>query len=86
MIYSIQIRAARALIGLGQGDLAKLAGVGVGTVKRLESARDEMSTSIGTLLSIKRALEAAGVVFIDEDAERGPGVRLRRPRDLNRLS
>ena len=80
MIYSVQIRAARALLGLGQGDLAKLAGVGVGTVKRLE-ARDEMGTSIGTLLSVKRALEAAGVVFIDEDAERGPGVRLRCPRD-----
>jgi hypothetical protein len=55
-------------------------------VKRLESARDEMSTSIGTLLSIKRALEAVGVVFIDEDAERGPGVRLRRLRDPNPLS
>ena len=85
MIYSLQIRAARALLGIGQGDLAKLAGVGVGTVKRLES-RDEMGTSIGTLLSVKRALEAAGVAFIDEDAERGPGVRLRRPRDPNPMS
>ena len=47
----MQIRAARALLGLGQGDLAKLAGVGVGTVTRLES-RDEMGTSIGTLLSV----------------------------------
>ena len=82
----MQIRAARALLGLGQGDLAKLAGVGVGTVKRLESPRNEMSTSLGTLLSIKRALEAAGVAFIDEDAERGPGVRLRRPRDPNPMS
>ena len=80
MIYSMQMRAARAIVGVGQGDLAKLAGVSVGTVKRLESPRDEMSTSVGTLLSIRRALEQAGVAFIDEDAERGPGVRLRRPR------
>jgi hypothetical protein len=29
--------------------------------------------------AIRRALEAAGVVFIDEDAGLGPGVRLRKP-------
>ena len=82
----MQIRAARALLGLGQDDLAKMAGVSVGTVKRLESPRDEMSTSIGTLLSIRRALEQAGVAFIDGDAERGPGVRLSRPREPAPLS
>ena len=36
-------------------------------------------SKISTLNKIRRALEAAGVEFIDEDAdaERGPGVRLR---------
>ena len=28
---------------------------------------------------IQRALEAAGVIFIDQDGDQGPGVRLRKP-------
>ena len=30
-------------------------------------------------LAVRRALEAAGVIFIDEDGAAGPGVRLRKP-------
>jgi hypothetical protein len=29
------------------------------------------------LLRIQKALEKAGVIFVNEDEERGPGVRLR---------
>ena len=32
------------------------------------------------LLNIRKVLEDAGVIFIDENEE-GPGVRLRKPRD-----
>jgi hypothetical protein len=28
---------------------------------------------------IQRALEAAGIVFIDQDEKNGPGVRLKKP-------
>ena len=33
-----------------------------------------------TLTDIRRALEDAGVFFIDEDEELGPGIRLKKPR------
>ena len=37
MIVANQIKAARALLGFSQGELAELAGVGIATVKRVES-------------------------------------------------
>ena len=86
MIYPSQVRAARGLLGISQTDLSRRAGVGLATVKRIESSSEELHVTVQTLLRIRKALEAAGVIFIDQDEERGPGVRLRRPRDLNRLS
>ncbi len=59
-----------------QSRLAEAAGVSLPTVKRLEKMPGLVSGQIGTVDRIKRALEAAGVVFIDEDGG-GPGVRLR---------
>ena len=79
MIRSVQIRAARALLAMSQQDLATQAAVGLNTVKRIEAALDEPTGTIQTLLRIKRALEQAGILFIDQDEERGPGVRLRKP-------
>jgi len=72
-----QIRAARALARLEQTDLAGKASVSVETIKRLEGMRGTVSAQMATVLAIKRALEAAGVIFIDENGE-GPGVRLRK--------
>jgi len=46
------------------------------TVRQLEAAVHEPRRS--TLNVIRRALEAAGVEFIDENGG-GPGVRLRKP-------
>ena len=46
------------------------------TVRQLEAGADEPRRS--TLEVVKRALEAAGVEFIDENGG-GPGVRLRKP-------
>jgi hypothetical protein len=43
-----------------------------------KSASEELRVTVQTLLRIQKALEAAGVIFIDQDEERGPGVRLRR--------
>ena len=36
MIEAAQIKAARALLGIGQVELSELAGVGLTTLKRLE--------------------------------------------------
>ncbi len=35
--------------------------------------------NVQTISSIQRALEAAGVIFIDENETHGPGVQLRKP-------
>ena len=79
MIFPIQISAARVLLGIGQQDLASAASVDLGTVKRIEAAREELTGNAQTIGRIQRALEAAGIVFIDQDGQHGPGVRLRKP-------
>jgi hypothetical protein len=73
-LTSAQIRAARALIRWSAADLAKASSVGVTTIRRAELTADE--TSMTSDLAIRRALEAAGVEFTDENGG-GPGVRLR---------
>ena len=81
MIVPSQIRAARALLGLSQWQLADLAVVGAATVKRIE-ASNEIRGSAETFWKIQTALEEAGVEFISADETKGPGVRLKhRARD-----
>ncbi len=77
MISSRQIRAARALVGLNQSQLAERAGIGIATLRRIEGT-DEIVGSALTLTRIQRALEQSGIVFIDKDERYGPGVRLRK--------
>ena len=79
MIVPRQIRAGRALVGLGQRELAERAAIGIATLRRIEAAVDEITGTAKTMAQIQRALEAAGVIFIDQDSEGGPGVRLRNP-------
>jgi hypothetical protein len=55
--------------------------VGVATIRRAELAGGETSMTAANDLAVRRALQAAGVEFIDEKGGGGPGVRLRkRPR------
>jgi transcriptional regulator with XRE-family HTH domain len=74
-----QIRAARALLGWSQGQLAAAAGVGEMTVKRFEADKGEVSGTISSLQRIRTALEHAGIEFIDATQEKGSGVRLAKP-------
>ena len=76
MIVPSQIRAARALLGLSQWQLADLAVVGAATVKRIE-ASNEIRGSAETFWKIQTALEEAGIEFIPADETKGPGVRLK---------
>ena len=78
MIGPRQIRAARALLSMGQLELSELADVGISTVKRIELATD-IAGSARTLWKLQTALEKAGVEFIPADELKGSGVRLRRP-------
>ena len=76
MITGTQIRAARALLAWSQSDLAARSGASLPTIKRLEAHGDEPGGTVRTAEKIRRAVEAAGIVFIDDDAEGGRGVRL----------
>ena len=76
MIDSGQIKAARALLGLSQMQLSKMASLSIATVKRIE-ATPEIRGAAETLWKLQTALEKAGVVFIPADQAGGPGVRLR---------
>lgn len=77
MIFAPEIRAARALLGWSQDELARTASVGVATVRRLEAAGEEIKGSVETVWKIQQALEEAGVEFIPAETGKGPGVRLR---------
>jgi ribosome-binding protein aMBF1 (putative translation factor) len=73
MITSRQVRAARALLGWTQELLAEKAIVALTALKRLESAQYK-PVNDNTRHQVVRALEAAGIVFLDSD--RGQGVLL----------
>jgi transcriptional regulator with XRE-family HTH domain len=74
LITGRQLKAARALIGWEQTDLAKKSGVAISTVRRMESFPGEVGARTGTLSLVQRALERAGIEFLDDGS---PGVRVR---------
>jgi hypothetical protein len=76
-LTSAQIRAARALLRWRAQDLARVSAVGVATIRRAELVDEETSMTAANDAAIRRALEDAGVEFIDENGG-GPGVRLRK--------
>jgi transcriptional regulator with XRE-family HTH domain len=78
MLESAQIRAARALLGWKQDDLAKAARVGVATIRRIEGQEGPMMGYVSTLTRIQSAFEDAGIRLLDKDSEGGIGVRLAR--------
>lgn len=72
-----QVKAARALLGWSQRDLARESGISVPTIMRLEAGDGDLGGRQTTVAAIRQALEAAGVEFIEQD-NGGPGARLRR--------
>ena len=79
LITTRQVKAARALLGWSQADLAHYSGVSEPTVARLESVDGKLGGREDTAEKIRTAIEIAGIEFIDEDGG-GRGVRLRRRR------
>ena len=75
-----QVKAARALLGWSQTELACRSGVSEPTIKRLEAidSHEQIGGRPETGQAIQRALEVAGVIFVAENGD-GPGVRLRKP-------
>ena len=74
MVTAAQIRAARALLGWSGARLAEAAGVSLQTIRRMESELGPGRSSVANVYAVRRALEMAGVMFLDGD---GPGVRLK---------
>jgi ribosome-binding protein aMBF1 (putative translation factor) len=78
LLSSAQIRAARALLKWSAADLAEASALGANTIRRAEVAEEGISLTAANELAVRRALEAAGVEFIDENGG-GAGVRFRKP-------
>ena len=74
-ILPSQVRAARGLLGWSQDRLVENSGVPKRTLARFEL--EESTPQQRTLSAIRTALEAAGVIFIQQNGD-GPGVRLRK--------
>jgi transcriptional regulator with XRE-family HTH domain len=82
MISAAQLRAARALAGFDQRQLAELAGLSVPTIQRMEASDGVVRGNVDSLVKLIGALNAAGVELIAEGAASaggGRGVRLRKP-------
>jgi transcriptional regulator with XRE-family HTH domain len=75
-LTSAQIRAARSLIKWTAEDLARESSVSLRTIRRAELADQDTSMTTANELAVRRALEVAGVEFIEENGG-GAGVRLR---------
>lgn len=79
MLNPLQIRAARALIGMSQAELSERSAVGLATIKRIEASGSDLTGTAKTLHRLQKALEVAGIEFIEQNASHGPGVRLAKP-------
>jgi DNA-binding XRE family transcriptional regulator len=68
-------RAARALVGYEQKDLAEASGVSKSTIGAFEIKEETARLSTMNNKALIEAFEAAGVGFIPENGH-GPGIRL----------
>jgi transcriptional regulator with XRE-family HTH domain len=82
LISAGQIRAARALLGIDQRQLAELCGLSVPTIQRMEASESVVRGNVDSLMKLVAALDQAGIELLGEGAPSqsgGRGVRLRTP-------
>ncbi len=80
MITAPQMKAARALLGIDQRQLAELAGLSLPTIQRMEASNGVIRGNVDSLMKLVEALALAGIELIGEGAtssEGGRGVRLK---------
>jgi len=80
MITAAQLRAARALLGIDQRQLAELSDLSVPTIQRMEASDGVIRGNVDSLMKLISALDNAGIALINDGAasrDGGRGVRLK---------
>ena len=80
MVTGTQMRAARALLGIDQRELAQRSGLSLPTIQRMESSDGVVRGNVDSLMKLVDALAANGIELIGEGAASqggGRGVRLK---------
>lgn len=80
MITAAQMRAARALLGIDQRQLADMSGVSLPTIQRMEASATMVRGVVDTLMKVVDAFDRAGIELIGDNATSvagGRGVRLK---------
>jgi transcriptional regulator with XRE-family HTH domain len=80
MMTAAQLRAARALLGMDQKDLAAASGLSLPTIQRMEASDGVIRGNVDSLMKLIAALDAAGLELINEGAvseKGGRGIRLK---------
>ena len=75
MITAAQLRAARALLGIDQRDLAQRCGLSLPTIQRMEASDGVIRGNVDSLMKLVEALAASGIELIGEGATSGGGGR-----------
>jgi predicted transcriptional regulator len=79
MITGSQMKAARALLGIDQKELAQRAGLSLPTIQRMEASEGSVRAVVDSLEKVVTALNEAGVELIGPGSRsdgQGRGVRL----------
>ena len=74
------MRAARALLGIDQRELAQRCGLSLPTIQRMEASDGVIRGNVDSLMKLTGALAAAGIELIGDGATSsagGRGVRLK---------
>jgi len=82
MITAAQLRAARALLGVDQRELAQRCSLSLPTIQRMEASDGVIRGNVDSLMKLVDALSAAGIELISEGMASqggGRGVRLKEP-------
>jgi transcriptional regulator with XRE-family HTH domain len=80
MITAAQMRAARALLGIDQRQMAERAGLSLPTIQRMEASDGVVRGNVDSLMKLVGSLAANGIELIGEGAtssKGGRGVRLK---------
>jgi transcriptional regulator with XRE-family HTH domain len=80
MITAGQLRAARALLGIDQRELAQRSNLSLPTIQRMEASGGVVRGNVDSLVKLVDALAAGGIELIGEGASSiggGRGVRLK---------